>query len=162
MRVREIMTAPVHFVRNDTPVYEVARLMSTYDISGVPVLDADDRLAGIVTELDLIIRNGRLEIPVFVQIFDAVIPLEMPGHLSNRLRHMLGTSASDVMTHEVHSTTPETQVEDLVHLMVKRRVNPVPVLDDGRLVGIVSRSALIHMMATDFGPPTAAGPATRT
>ncbi len=155
MQVREIMTTRVHFVRSDTPVHEVARLMSTFDVSGLPVLDAEDRLVGIVTELDLIVRNGRLEIPLFVQIFDAVIPLEMPGHLSNRLRHMLGTLAEDVMTREVHSADPDMEVEALVHLMVKRRVNPVPVLEEGRLVGIVSRSDIIRMMATDLGPTSA-------
>jgi CBS domain-containing protein len=158
MLVREIMTSQVHFVRSDTPVHEVARLMSAHDVSGVPVLDATDQLVGIVTELDLIVRNGRLEIPLFLQIFDAVIPLEMPGHLDHRLRHMLGTRAEDVMTRDVHTASPDTQVEDLVHLMVKKRVNPVPVLDGERLAGIVSRSDLIRMMATDLGarpdPPT--------
>ena len=159
--MREIMTSRVHFVRSDTPVHEVARIMSTHDVSGVPVLDAQDQLVGIVTELDLIVRNGRLEIPVFLQVFDAVIPLEMPGHLSNRLRHMLGTSAADVMSREVHSADPDLEVEDLVHLMVKHHANPVPVLEGGRLVGIVSRSDLVRMMATDFGPPPADAP-TRT
>lgn len=153
MRVREIMTTRVHFVHIDTPVHEVARLMSTHDVSGVPVLDNADTVVGIVTELDLIVRNGRLELPVFLQLFDAVIPLEMPGHLSNRLRHMLGTRAEDVMTRDVHHVDPELEVADLVHVMVKHRANPVPVLEDGRLAGIVSRSDLIRMMATDVGQP---------
>ena len=152
MRVRDLMTPGVFTVRTDTSVNEVARLMSQKDVSGVPVLDADDRVVGIITELDLIVRNGRLEIPAFLQLFDAVIPLELPGHLSTRLRHMLGTRAEDVMTREVRTVGPDTEVEDLVDLMVKRRVNPVPVVEDGRLVGIVSRHDLVRMMATDIGP----------
>jgi len=153
MRVRDLMTVDVHSVRIDTPVNELARLMSKHQVSGVPVLDANDELAGIVTELDLIIRNGRLEMPLFLQIFDAVLPLELPGHLSARLRHMLGTRTEDVMTRAVRTVTPDTLVEDLVDLMVKHRVNPVPVLEDGRLVGIVSRSDLVRMMAKDLGTP---------
>jgi len=152
VRVRDLMTPGVFTVRTDTSVNEVARLMSQKDVSGVPVLDADDRVVGIITELDLIVRNGRLEIPAFLQLFDAVIPLELPGHLSTRLRHMLGTRAEDVMTREVRTVGPDTEVEDLVDLMVKRRVNPVPVVEDGRLVGIVSRHDLVRMMATDIGP----------
>lgn len=151
MLVREIMTSPVVTVRHDTSVNEVAQLLSRHGVSGVPVLDPEGHVIGIVTELDLIVRNGRLEIPTLLQVFDAVIPLELPGHLSNRLRHMLGTSAEDVMTREVRSVAPDTEVEDLVDLMVKRRVNPVPVLEDGRLVGIVSRSDLVRLMATDLG-----------
>jgi len=152
MHVRDLMTAKVFTVHTDTAVSDVARLMATHGISGVPVLDAKDRLAGIVTELDLIVRNGRLEMPVFLQIFDSVVPLELPSHLTTRLRHMLGTHAEDVMTHDVHSVTPDADLEVLVDLMVKRHVNPVPVVEDGRLVGIVSRSDLVRMMATDLGP----------
>jgi CBS domain-containing protein len=152
MRVREIMTAPVLTVRHDTSVNEVAQILSRHGVSGVPVLDAEGHLVGIVTELDLIVRNGRLEIPTLVQVFDAVIPLELPGHLSNRLRHMLGTRAEDVMTREVRTVSPDTEVEDLVDLMVKRRVNPVPVVEEGLLAGIVSRSDLVRLMATDLGP----------
>lgn len=151
MRVRDLMTVRVLTVRTDTAVNDVARLMSEHDISGVPVLDAQGRLAGIVTEQDIIVRNGRLEMPVLLQFFDAVVPLELPGHLNNRLRHMLGTHAEDVMTRDVHTVTPDTEVEDLVALMVKHGANPVPVLEDGRLVGIVSRSDLVRMMATDLG-----------
>jgi len=153
MLVRDLMTASVFSVRIDTPVSDIARLMSKHHVSGVPVLGPHDELAGIVTELDLIVRNGRLEMPVFLQVFDALLPLELPGHLAARLRHMLGTRAEDVMTRDVHTVTPDTSVEDLVDLMVKRRVNPVPVLENGRLAGIVSRSDLVRMMAADLGTP---------
>jgi CBS-domain-containing membrane protein len=151
MRVRELMTADVVTVRTDTAVNDVARLMSKHGISGIPVLDARGRLAGIITELDLIVRNGRLEMPAFLQVFDAIVPLELPGHVQERLRHMLGTHAEDVMTRDVHSVGPEAEIEDLVALMTKKRVNPVPVMDQDTLVGIVSRSDLVRMMAMDLG-----------
>ena len=152
MKVRDLMTREVVSVRRETPVNEVARLMHRHGISGVPVMGGDGRLAGIVTELDLIVRSGRLDMPVFLQIFDASIPLELPGHLGSRMRHILGTRAEDVMTPEVHTVGPEAEVEDLVDLMVRRRVNPVPVIEeDGSLAGIVSRSDLIRKLAADLG-----------
>src|SRR5262245_32491822 len=107
MLVRDLMTRDVISVGREASVNEVAKLMRQHDISGVPVLEADGRLAGIVTELDLILRNSRLEMPVFLQVFDANIPLELPGHLQNRLRHVLGTRAEDVMTHDGHSIGPD-------------------------------------------------------
>lgn len=151
MQVHSLMTRDVITVHEDTPLNEVARRMSEHGISGVPVLDADDQLCGIITELDLIARNARLEIPVFLQILDANIPLELPGHLRERLQHMFGTQARDVMTEKVHSVTHDTELEDLVDLMLKKRVNPVPVIEDGRLAGIVSRSDLVRMMAAELG-----------
>jgi CBS domain-containing protein len=149
--VRELMTRDVISVRRETSVNEVAKLMHRNGVSGVPVLAEGGEVAGIVTELDLIVRNGRLEMPVFLQVFDANIPLELPGHLRARLRHVLGTRAEDVMTSSVHCVDPDTEVEDLVKLMVDRGSNPVPVVENGRLAGIVSRSDIIRMMAAELG-----------
>jgi len=151
MKVREIMATDVVTVRRDTSVNDIARLMSERDISGVPVVDDAHHVVGIVTELDMIVRNTRLEMPTFIQILDGRIPLETPGHYRKRLQHMLGTHAADIMTAEVGAIGPDDTVEDLAELMVKRRLNPVPVVENGVLVGIVSRADLIHMMAHEFG-----------
>jgi CBS domain-containing protein len=154
MKVREIMTTDVVSVKRDTSVNEVAKVMGARDISGVPVVDDAGGVVGIVTELDLILRNTELDVPRFLQILDlGRIPLELPGQYQHRLRHMLGTRAEDVMSHEVVSIGPDDGVEALADLMVKRRVNPVPVVEGGRLVGIVSRADLIDMMAAEMEAP---------
>lgn len=149
MKVRDIMTVEVVVAHPDTSVNVIARLMAGRDISGVPVVE-DGRVLGVVTELDLILRNTRLEPPAFFQILDARIPLETPGHFRERLQHMLGTLAREVMTDKVVTIGPDEDLEALAELMVKRRVNPVPVVEDGRLVGIVGRSDIIRMMARDL------------
>jgi CBS domain-containing protein len=149
MKVRDIMTTEVVVAHPDTSVNLVARLMDGRDISGVPVAE-DGRVVGIITELDLIVRNTRLEPPAFFQILDARFPLETPGQYKERIRHMLGTHARDVMTEKVVTIGPDEELEALAELMVKRRVNPVPVVENERLVGIVSRSDIIRMMAHDL------------
>jgi CBS domain-containing protein len=63
---------------------------------------------------------------------------------------MLGTSAGDIMTEQVVTVGPDAEVQDLAELMVKRRFNPVPVVENGVLVGIVSRADLIGMMAREL------------
>src|SRR5512136_2536274 len=152
MKVREIMTTDVATVRRDASVNDIAKLMHEHNISGIPVMDDARHVVGVITELDMIVRNTRLELPAFIQILDlARIPLEMPGHYQNRLRHMLGTCAGDVMTEVVVSIGPDAEVEDLAEMMVKRRVNPVPVVENGILVGIVSRADFIRMMAHELG-----------
>jgi CBS domain-containing protein len=149
MKVRDVMTREVVAASPDTTVNLVARLMADKAISGVPVVE-DGRVVGIVTELDLIVRNTRLEPPAFFALLDARIPLETPGHYRERLRHMLGTLARDVMTDKVVTVGPDEDLEALAELMVKRRVNPVPVVENGRLVGIVARADIIAMMARDI------------
>jgi len=149
MKVSEIMTKDVMTVKRDTSVNEVAKLMGAHDISGVPVVDDENHVVGIITELDLIVRNTRLEMPHFVAVMDwGRIPLERPKHARERLQHMLGTQAADIMTEKVETIGPDAPVEDLAELMVKHRFNPVPVVDENnQLIGIVSRADLIDMMA---------------
>ena len=146
MKVREIMTADVLTVAPDTTVDVIAGLMGARGISGVPVVEAG-RVVGIVTELDLILRNTRFEPPAFFQLLDGRIPLETPAHFRKRLQHMFGTHARDVMTEEAVTVGPDDDLEHLADLMVKRRLNPIPVVEQGRLVGIVSRADLVRMMA---------------
>ncbi|CAG0927759.1 hypothetical protein TFLX_00598 [Thermoflexales bacterium] len=149
MKVSEIMTTEVKTVKRETSVNAVAQLLGAHDISGVPVVDDDYHVVGIITELDLIVRNTRLEMPRFIEVLDwGKIPLERPGHARERLQHMLGTHAADIMTAKVETIGPEATVEELAELMVKRRFNPVPVVDAaGKLIGIVSRADLVDMMA---------------
>lgn len=148
-KVRDIMRTAVVTAGPEASVNAIARLMAGRGISGIPIVE-DERLLGIVTELDLIERNTRFEGPAFFQILDGRIPLETPGHFKKRLQHMLGTTARDVMTEEVVSVEPDAAVEDLAEILVKQRVNPVPVVEDDRLVGIVSRADIIEMMARDL------------
>jgi CBS domain-containing protein len=149
-RVGDIMTTEIIKVQPDTRVSEIARLMSQHGVSGLPVVDAADRVVGIVTELDMMVRNTHFELPQFIFIFDAMIPLETPRHYRERLENVLGTTAREIMSEPPVTITPTATIEELAELMVDRRMNPIPVIEDGRLVGIVSRSDIIRLMATDF------------
>ena len=149
-RVGDIMTTEIIKVQPDTRVSEIARLMSQYGVSGLPVVDAADRVVGIVTELDMMVRNTHFELPQFIFIFDAMIPLETPGHYRERLENVLGATAREIMSEPAVTIPPDATIEELAELMVDRRMNPIPVVESGRLVGIVSRSDIIRLMATDF------------
>lgn len=146
MKVSEIMTRSVIAAQRDAKVSDIARLMIQNDISGVPVVDEMNRVVGIITESDLVVRNAYVHFPTFLQVLDARIYLESPRHFEEELRRALGTTAEDVMTREVHTIDAEADVRELATLMVEKKVNPVPVTQKGRLVGIVSRSDIIRYM----------------
>lgn len=149
--VGDIMTTEVMAVQPETRVDEIARLMSQYNISGLPVIDSNNYVVGVVTELDMIVRNTHFKLPGFIFIFDNMIPLEMPGHYRDRLEKVLGTTAGEIMSEPAVTISPAATIEELAELMVDRRMNPIPVVEDDRLVGIVSRSDIIRLMAEDFG-----------
>jgi CBS domain-containing protein len=145
--VRDIMTRDIVKVMPDTSISEIALLMSQHRISGVPVVDEQDRVLGVVTELDMIVRNTRFKLPAFFTLLNATIYLETPAHLKERLHHMLGLTAREIMSEKVMTVTADASIEDLAELMVGQRANPIPVVENGRLAGIVSRSDIVRWMA---------------
>lgn len=149
-RVGDFMTEEVLKVYEDTPINQIARLMSENGISGIPVVDQDDHVLGVITELDLIVRNTRFKMPNFVMILDSVIYFETPKRFRERLKHTLGVTAQEIMSKPASTITTEATIEDLAELMVDRRMNPIPVVKDDRLVGIISRSDIIRLMAQEF------------
>jgi CBS domain-containing protein len=145
--VRDIMTHDIVKVSQDTSVSDIALLMSKHRISGVPVVDERDHVLGVVTELDMIVRNTRFKLPAFFTLLNATIYLETPSHIKERLQHMLGLTAVEIMSEKTITITADASIEDLAELMMGQRVNPIPVVENGRLTGIVSRSDIVRWMA---------------
>jgi CBS domain-containing protein len=145
------MTGVVITIGPETNVGEIAHLMSDNDISGLPVVDGNGKILGIVSELDMIVRNTRFKMPTFFTILDSIIYLETPHHFQERLEHVLGTTAKEIMTEEVVTITPDATIEALSELMVDKKISPVLVVEADRLVGIVGRSDIIRQMAQEFG-----------
>ena len=150
MQVSDLMTRQVITVQPETPVAEIARAMVQHDVSGVPVVDHDGHLVGIVTETDLVVQNANVHFPTFLQILDARIYLSDTRHFEDELRKALGTVAADVMTREVETVKPNDDVSVAATLMVDKDLNPIPVVENGKLVGIISRSDIIrHILAQE-------------
>lgn len=147
--VKHIMTLDVVSVSPTASVARIARLMHERAISGLPVVDIDRRVVGMVTDLDLIVLNTRIEAPHFLPLLDGRIPLETPSHFKKRIQHVVGTTARDVMSESIITVGPDEEVETLAALMVREKVNPVPVVENDRLVGVVSRADVIRWMARD-------------
>jgi len=149
IRVRSLMTRDVVAISPETSVGEIARLMWEHAISGVPVIDEQRRVIGIVTEFDLIAREASFNAPLYVPFLDAFFKVPGTGD-ETQLRKILATKAAEIMSSPAITIGPEEKIEALATLMYRRRVNPVPVVDqEGRLLGIVSRSDLIWLMTLE-------------
>lgn len=151
MLISELMTRNVITAHPDTPVIEIARDMLQHSISGVPVVDRDGRLVGIVTEADLVVRNANVHFPTFLQILDARIYLTSTRNFEEELRRALGTVAADVMTRDVLTVKPTDDVSVAATLMVDHRLNAIPVVEGGKVRGIISRTDIIrHILAQEL------------
>ncbi|MFQ5776160.1 MAG: CBS domain-containing protein [Kiloniellaceae bacterium] len=144
MLAQDIMTTNVVTVTPDVRVEDIARLLLERSISGVPVVDSAGRLMGIVSEGDLMRRReGETE-------RRASWWLNLLASPEDRAREYVkahGRRAEDVMTRDVVSVAEDTPVGEIAQILEKRRIKRVPVLRDGKVVGIVSRANLLHGLA---------------
>lgn len=148
MKVSEIMSKEVIAVEAETPVNEIAKKLIKHDITGMPVVEGDE-VIGIVTEDDVIMQEAKLHIPSYVNVLSSFLYLEDPDDVEADLKKILATSAKDLMTEQVVTISPDASIEDLATLFKEQDVNPVPVEEDGKLVGIVSRADVVALLARD-------------
>jgi CBS domain-containing protein len=146
MTIEEIMTRDVITVSPAMPIHQTARLMVEHGVSGLPVVDDDSRLVGIISEGDLILRQTRRwERPWWHSFF------ENGEQLAREYQKATGTTVGEVMTRSVVSISPVWGIETAATIMHTRRLRRLPVVHDGRLVGIVTRADLIKALATEVG-----------
>jgi CBS domain-containing protein len=152
MQAKDIMTAPVISVRPQTTIEEIAALLIERRISAVPVVDEDGRLAGIVSEGDLIRRpETQTERRSWISAFLG------PERQASDFVKSHGRTAREVMTTDVVTVAPQAELSAIADLLERKQIKRVPVVEGGRVVGIVSRANLLHGLVAreTSAPPTA-------
>ena len=145
MQVRDVMTRNVISVKADDSILTAAQLMLQNRISGLPVVDAGGALIGIVTEGDFL-RRGELGTtrhrPKWLEFIIG------PGRLAAEYVHDSGRKVGEVMTPEPYTIDEGASLDAVVTLLERRRIKRLPVMRDGKLVGIISRANLLHALAS--------------
>lgn len=154
MRAKDVMTTQVVSVRPDTPVPEIAKLLLERHISAVPVVSGDGALRGIVSEGDLMRRaeqgtEGRSS--WWLRLF------EQSDAMAERYSKSHGRIAADVMTGNVVTVDESAPLAEVARVLEEKKVKRVPVMRDGRVVGIVSRANLLRGVASGIGGAVPAG-----
>src|SRR5262247_548512 len=145
MKAHDVMTWGTITVEPEASVARAVRLMLQNKISGLPVVDDKGRLLGIVTEGDFLRRDElgtQRQRPRWLEF------LLGPGRLAAEYVQASGQKVAQVMTPEVKTITSESPLEEVVRLMERHRVKRLPVVQDGKLIGIVSRADLLHALGS--------------
>lgn len=151
MRADDIMSMDVVTVTPDTNIQEIAKTLLENRVSALPVVDDQNRVLGIVSEGDLLRRREsgtERKSSWWLRL------MQNPNELASDYVKTHGRHAKDVMTRNVITVTEETPVSDIAELLEKHHIKRVPVLHDGRLVGIVSRANLLHGLIARKVPVT--------
>jgi CBS domain-containing protein len=142
MKVEDVMTRDVITVSPATPIHEAARLMVEHGVSGLPVIDANGRLVGIISEGDLILRQRRRKKARWWHSF-----VTNGKQIIRKYHRADGRTVGDVMTRSVLTISPVWGIEVAASILDSRNIRRLPVVLDGRLVGIVRRADLIRALA---------------
>lgn len=143
MKASDVMTQKVLTIPAAAPIEEAARLMLEHRVSGLPVVDAQGAVVGMLTEGDLIRRT---EIHTDLARSGWLARLVAPGRLAGEYVHTHAQRVEEVMTPSVVSVAADAPLAQVVALMESRRIRRIPVIDAGRLVGIVSRADLMRAL----------------
>lgn len=147
-RVSDIMRREVPAASPTDSIATVARLISDNQVAGVPVVSPEGEIVGIITEGDLVERDADVTVPSTFAFFDAIITLDAGEPFDDEMRHVLATTAEELMSSPVYNILATATLTELATLMIQENVNPVPVVDDDlRLIGLVSRADLVRLMA---------------
>ncbi len=155
MRADEVMTAEVVTVAPETPVAEAVKLMLDRRVSGLPVVDEAGTLVGVITEGDLLLRA---ELGTDKKRSRWLDFLFGPGRSATAYVQSHGQKVVEVMTRTPLTAAPSASLEEVVGLMTEKRVKRVPIVADGRLVGVVSRADVLRALSGAFAaqPPSEA------
>lgn len=148
MKVKDLMSTNVLTISKDTSVEEIAGILAENNISGVPVVDEENRVIGIVTQKDLLYKDIKPRFPAVVEILGGMIFLSGVKEYNTELKKLVATKAEELMTKKVITISPDSSVEKAAAIMVDKNINRIPVVDEGNhLLGIISRADIIRSMA---------------
>lgn len=153
MRAADVMVREVVTVRSETPIADAVELLTKHDISALPVVDDANRLIGILSEADLIRRvelGTEKQRPWFLESLTGATTL------ASEFARAHGRTVGEIMTTDIVSADEDTPLEEIAGLFERRRIKRVPIVRDGVLVGVLSRSNLIQALASRVGAPAAA------
>ena len=149
--IKKIMTSPAVSVRPDTPLMQAANLLISKGYSGLPVVDPENHVIGILTEYDLIIKGSSLHLPTFIKILKEIDLYGKDALAINKdLKQLMAMKTSDAMNVEPMTILNSASIDEVAKIFSEHhKVNPLVVVDtENTLVGIVSRRDLVRLFGT--------------
>jgi CBS-domain-containing membrane protein len=146
LKAKDIMKRELITVSPETHVSEAAKIMLEKRINGLPVVDEHGRLVGIICQSDLVAQQMRLPVPSVFNLLDGLIPLISPKSLEKEVRKIAAIEVFEAMSASPATVSPETSLEEVATLMVSKNFHTLPVLEDGKLVGIVGKEDVLRTL----------------
>ncbi|CBN58680.1 signal transduction protein [Kamptonema sp. PCC 6506] len=149
--VADVMTRDPILARPEMPLSEAIKILAERRISGLPVVDENEKLVGVISETDLMWQEVGVTPPAYIMLLDSVIYLENPGRYERELHKALGQTVGEVMSRDPITTTPDKSLPEAARLMHERSIHRLPVIDPtGKAIGILTRGDIVRAMAAEY------------
>ena len=146
LKVKDIMTRDVVTVLPETEILQAVKILLENHINGVPVVDADGNLVGILCQSDLVAQQKKIPTPSLFTLLDGFIPLTSLKHIEKEVQKIAATSVTHAMTPDPVTVQPDATIEEVATLMVNKNFHTIPVMEEGKLVGIVGKEDILRTL----------------
>lgn len=149
--VADVMTPNPISVKSETPLNEAIAIMAEKKISGLPVVDDEGKLTGVISDTDLMWQETGVEPPPYFMFLDSIIYLSNPARYEKEIHKALGQTVGEVMSEDPISIGPNQSLREAARLMHEKNIRRLIVVDEveGKLIGILTRTDVIGAMARE-------------
>lgn len=144
---KDIMTTDVIVAKKDDSIASVANLLIQEKIGGLPVVDSENRVVGIISETDILKKEKYIEPPQFINILQGIIFLDDPKQIEQDIKRVAAYKVEDLMSTNIVKVNEDDSFDDIANIMIRKSINRVPVVDkENTLKGIICRYDIIRAM----------------
>lgn len=149
-KAKDIMTTDVKVARETDTIQDIANVLITEKIGGVPVVDEDNKVLGIISETDIIKKEKYVNPPEYITFLQGLIYLNDFKRMEHDIKDISATKVKDLMSKDVIKVYENDTFDDIANIMIKQSVNRVPVVDSNdKIKGIICRYDIIKSMYED-------------
>lgn len=153
IRAQDIMTKEVITVKPETDIAQAAGLLLQNHINGIPVVDQENKLVGILCQSDLITQQKRFPMPTIFTFLDGIFSFTSTKSLEKEIQKIAATTVADAMTPDPVFVKPDTPLDEIASLMVEKHYHTIPVVEGTRLVGVLGKEDVLKNLV-DSTPAT--------
>jgi len=146
LKAKDIMTRDPITATPEMEIAQAAQLLLEKGINGLPVVEESGKVVGILCQSDLIMQQKKLPIPSIFTTLDGFIPLTSMKHIDEEVQKMTGATVARTMTKKVVTIRPDLGIDEIATLMVEKSYHTLPVVDEGKLVGIVGKEDVLKTL----------------
>jgi CBS-domain-containing membrane protein len=146
LKVKDIMTRELITVSPETEIVHATKLLLENHINGVPVTDETGKLVGILCQSDLIVQQKKFPTPSFFRLLNGLIPMTSMKQIEKQVQKIAATTVAQAMTKNPVTVQPDTSIEEVAALMVDKNFHTIPVMDEGKLVGILGKEDILRTL----------------